>query len=85
MKYRIHHDLKDYPKALKKLSKGRDDAHFEEALVLIRKQRLHKVALECFKEDEERLKRVKIAFGEYLDQRGYLEEAGAMYLAGGGL
>ena len=85
MKFKIHLDLKEYPKALKKLSKSRDDAHFEEALLLIRKQRLHKVALECFKDDEERLRRVKIAFGEYLDQRGYLEEAGAMYLAGDGL
>lgn len=29
MKYRIHYDLKNFPKALKKLSKSRDDSHFE--------------------------------------------------------
>ena len=43
------------------------------------------MALDCFVDDEERLCRVKIAFGEYLDQRGYLEEAGSMFLAGNGL
>ena len=85
MKFKVHHDLKDYPRALKKLAKSRDDAHFEEALLLIRKQRLYKVALDCFAGDEQRLCRVKVAFGEYLDQRGYLEEAGSMFLAGGGL
>jgi len=26
-----------------------------------------------------------VAFGEYLDQRGFLEEAAGMYLAGGAL
>ena len=28
---------------------------------------------------------IKEAFGEYLDQRGFLDEAGTMYLAGGAL
>ena len=38
-----------------------------------------------YSQQPERLNAIKVAFGEYLDQRGYLEEAGSMYLAGGDL
>mmetsp|Transcript_34153 Transcript_34153/g.42232 ORF Transcript_34153/g.42232 Transcript_34153/m.42232 type:complete len:146 (-) Transcript_34153:1130-1567(-) len=48
MKFRVHLDLKNYSKALKKLSRSEDDSHFEEALQLIRKQRLFKVALDFY-------------------------------------
>ena len=46
MKFRVHNDLKDYPKALKKLLKSPEDAHFEEAMQLIKKQRLFREALQ---------------------------------------
>ena len=32
MKFKVYLDLKNYTKALKKLAKSEDDAHFEEAL-----------------------------------------------------
>jgi hypothetical protein len=37
MQFRVHNDLKDYQKALKKLLKSPEDAHFEEALVMTKK------------------------------------------------
>jgi len=48
MKYKVHTDLKNYAKALQKLSQSTDDAHFEEALHLVKKQRLYKDALDCY-------------------------------------
>jgi len=50
MKFKVHFDLKNYSKALKKLTKSNDDTHFEEAVQLIKKQRLFKVALEYYKD-----------------------------------
>ena len=85
MKFKVHFDLKDYPKALKKLSKSQSEEHFNEALQLVKKQRLYKQALDYFGEEPDRLRRVKLAFGEYLDQRGYSEEAGYMFLGADGL
>jgi len=32
MKFKVHFDLKDFPKALKKLSKSDVPAHFDEAM-----------------------------------------------------
>ena len=32
MKFKVHFDLKNYSKALKKLTKSNDDGHFEEAV-----------------------------------------------------
>jgi hypothetical protein len=46
MKFRVHNDLKDYPRALKKLLKSPEEAHFEEALLLAKKQRLFREALQ---------------------------------------
>jgi len=80
MKFKVHYDLKNFETALKKLSKSTDDGHFEEALQLIRKQRLFKVALDFYEGQPERLNAIKAGFGEYLEQRGFHEEAGAMYL-----
>jgi len=36
--------------------------------------------LVCYSYDTEKLRRVKRAFGEYLDQRGYHDEAGLTFL-----
>lgn len=56
MKYTVHFDLKNYNKALKKLSKSTDEEHFaKEAMALIKKQRLYKVALDYFSGQEARL------------------------------
>ena len=41
MKYKIHTDLKQYDKAVKKLAKG-GEKYFEEALGVIKKHRLFK-------------------------------------------
>ena len=49
MKYKVHFDLKNYSKALKKISKSHDGEHFSnEAMGLIKKQRLYKVALDYY-------------------------------------
>jgi len=91
MKFRVHNDLKDYDKALKKLLKSPNPEHFEEAVTLTRKQRLFREAmntLEAMPENElhaARLKQIKLAFGTYLDQRGYRDEAGLMFMASGDL
>ena len=85
MKFKVHFDLKNYAKALKKLSRSTDDGHFEEALQLIKKQRLFKLALDYYADKPERINSIKAAFGDYLDQRGFHEEAGAMFLSGGEL
>jgi hypothetical protein len=45
MKFRVHHDLKDYFRALKKLLKSPNNDHFEEAVALTRKQRLFREAM----------------------------------------
>ena len=37
MKFKVHYDLKNFTKALKKLSRSADDEHFEEAMQLIKK------------------------------------------------
>lgn len=82
MKFKIHLDLKQFDKAVKKLAKG-GAQYFDEAMVVVRKQRLFKQALEYFKDDPKLLNKVKVVFGEYLEQRNYAEEAGFLYNAAG--
>lgn len=41
MKFKVHLDLKDYSTALKMIADSDDPKHFEEALALIKKQRLY--------------------------------------------
>ena len=56
MKYKVHFDLKNYSKALKKISKSEGEVHFSnEAMGLIKKQRLYNVALEYYNGQEQRL------------------------------
>lgn len=66
MKFKIHLDLKQFDKAVKKLAKG-GAQYFDEAMVVVRKQRLFKQALEYFKDDSKLLNKVKVVFGEYLE------------------
>ena len=91
MKFKIHSDLKQFEKAVKKLSQGDKDAtdgalkekYFNEVLVFIKKNRLYKQALEFYSHNEDCTKQIKLAFGEYLEQRSYSEEAGFLYSAAG--
>ena len=85
MKFKVHYDLKNFPKALKKLSRSTEDSHFEEAIQIIKKQRLYKVALEFYSDQPDRIKAIRVCFGDYLEQRGFHDEAGAMFLSGGAL
>jgi hypothetical protein len=39
--------------------------------------------LESYKDTPELLNKVKLSFGEYLEQRGYAEEAGFLFSAAG--
>lgn len=46
---------------------------------------MYKQALEIFSGNERRLSLVNTVFSEYLEQRGYIEEAGFAYLRAGDL
>ena len=41
MKYKVHLDLKDYATALEMIAKSKETKHFEEALKMIKKQRIY--------------------------------------------
>ena len=62
---------------------GLKEKYFTEALAVIKKNRLFKQALEYYSHSEPLTKRLKLAFAEYLELRGYSEEAGFLYAAGG--
>ena len=79
MKYKIESDLKNYEKALEMIAKS-GNKFFEESLALIKKQRLFKQALVLYKDQPELHAQVKTAFGDYLLQRGYVQEAGLLYM-----
>ena len=79
MKYKIESDLKNYERALEMIAKS-GNKFFEESLALIKKQRLFKQALELYKDQPELHAQVKTAFGDYLLQRGYVQEAGLLYM-----
>ena len=65
MKYKIENDLKNYEKALEMIANS-GEKFFEEALVLIKKQRLFKQALVLFEDRPSLHIQVKRAFGDYL-------------------
>ena len=53
----------------------------EEALALVKKQRLFKQALVLYENDPALHQQVKRAFADYLQQRGYVQEAGFLYMS----
>lgn len=77
MKFKINMDLKLFDKAVKKLAKGDkmlncaneelSNTFFNEAIQVIKKNRLFKQALDYYSHSEALTKRVKMAFGEYLE------------------
>ena len=93
MRYRVCVDLKDFSRAVKKLAKGDRELkganpelaekYFTEALTVIKKHRLFKQALDYYSHSETLINRLKLAFAEYLEARGYAEEAGFLFAAGG--
>lgn len=76
MKFKIHMDLKQFEKAVKKMAKGDKglsdaateirEKYFEEALTVVKKNRLFKQALNYYSHNEGLVKKIKLAFGEYL-------------------
>jgi len=66
-RFKIHFDLKQFDLALESLSKSDSDDHFNEAVALIKKQRLFKQALVCYESNHKRVAVVRHAFGEYLE------------------
>ena len=64
-KFKIHYDLKEYETALEMISKT-GAQHIDEAISLIKKQRLFKQALELYKGDPTLHVQVRRAFAEYL-------------------
>ena len=91
MKFKIHVDLKQFEEAVRKLAEGDKelgDSHpevretyFDEALQIIKKNRLFKQAFDFYSHSQPLTKRIKVAFAEYLYQRGYSEESGFLYSA----
>lgn len=79
MKFKIESDLKNWEEALKVISSS--DSHFEEAMSVIKKQRLFKQALVHYEPKPELHLQVKRAFGDYLMTRGYVQEAGFLYMS----
>jgi len=79
MKFKIEADFKNYEKALQIVAEG-GPKYFDKALELVQKQRLYKQALELYKNDADLHNQVKGAFGDYLMQRGYVQEAGFLYM-----
>jgi hypothetical protein len=79
MKFKIESDLKNYEAALQVISTS--DSHFEEAMALIKKQRLFKQALTHYESKPDLHLQVKRAFGDYLMTRGYVQEAGFLYMS----
>ena len=78
MKFKIQFDLKEFDLALLEISKA-DDKYFDEALSMIKKQRLYRQALRYYSEKPELAKAIKLNFADYLHQRKYYEEAGLIY------
>ena len=79
MKFKIETDLKNYERALEVISLS--DGHFEEAMALVKKQRLFKQALVLYESKPQLHIQVKRAFGDYLMTRGYVQEAGFLYMS----
>jgi elongator complex protein 1 len=77
MKFKIESDLKNFEQALTVISES--DSHFDEALSLIKKHRLFKLALSLYEHKPQHIL-VKRAFGDYLMTRGYTQEAGFLYM-----
>jgi len=78
MKFKVQYDLKEYDLALKEISQA-DDKYFDEALAMIKKQRLYRQALRYYSDKPELQLKIKISFAGYLHDRKYYEEAGLMY------
>ena len=64
-KYKIHCDLKNFETALEMISKS-GEQYMEEALALVKKQRLFKQALVLYENDPALHQQVKRAFADYL-------------------
>mmetsp|Transcript_26788 Transcript_26788/g.40861 ORF Transcript_26788/g.40861 Transcript_26788/m.40861 type:complete len:186 (-) Transcript_26788:697-1254(-) len=82
MKFKIEMDLKNFETALLRIANC-GEQYFDEALTLIKKQRLFKQGLECYKDHPSLVIQIKRAFGYYLHQRGYVQEAGFLYMGTG--
>ena len=83
-KYHIDLHLKRYSKALKNLSKVDKmyEQHEEEALNLIKSQRLYSDAMDIFKSDPAMHKLVCQIYGDYLMSKNYYEDAALTYEEG---
>nr|XP_056704911.1 elongator complex protein 1 [Euleptes europaea] len=77
-RYSIDKHLKRYPKALGHLSKCGAE-HFPEFLNLVQDQSLYKEALQLHPPDSQENKTISDAYGEYLIQKHFPEEAGLVF------
>ncbi|XP_059830752.1 elongator complex protein 1 isoform X1 [Hypanus sabinus] len=81
-RYTIDKCLKRYIKAVKHLSKcGRQ--HFTELLNLVKDQKMYSDALKLFPANSQEYRDINVAFGEYLIEKQYFEQAGLIFTRSG--
>ncbi|XP_067839650.1 elongator complex protein 1 [Heptranchias perlo] len=77
-RYTIDKYLKRHKKALKHLSKC-GPQHFIELLNLVKDQKMYSEALKLFPVNSQEYKDISIAYGEYLSEKQYYEQAGLIF------
>ncbi|XP_067886712.1 elongator complex protein 1 isoform X2 [Heterodontus francisci] len=77
-RYTIDKYLKRYKKALNHLSKC-GPQHFTELLNLVKDQQMYSEALKLFPVNSQEYKDISIAYGEYLSETQYHEQAGLIF------
>lgn len=78
-KFTIEYDLKNFETALKIVAQS-GEKYFDKALEMVKKNRLFKQALKEYEAWPDLQEQVKRAFGDYLLQRGYVQEAGFLFM-----
>ena len=72
MKFRIECDLKEFERALIVLASDKEgEEHFEQALQVVRKNRLFKQALKLYSDRPHLHAQVQACFADYLLERDY--------------
>ncbi|XP_041042916.1 elongator complex protein 1 isoform X2 [Carcharodon carcharias] len=81
-RYSIDKYLKRYKKALSHLSKC-GPQHFTELLNFIKDQQMYSEALKLFPVNSQEYKDISVAYGEYLSEKQYYEQAGLIFARSG--
>ncbi|XP_078577191.1 elongator complex protein 1-like isoform X2 [Branchiostoma floridae x Branchiostoma japonicum] len=77
-RYTIDLHLKRYHKAIQHLSKCGAD-RFVDLLALVKEHKLYRSALQLYTTDSKEYRDLTVEYGEYLQKKGHVEEAGLMF------